>query len=268
VGRIRLLAVATAICLLCPTVVSVSAAAATTRRITVTPNTNLKDEQAVTVDGSGFPDSVSIDLAQCPTNTVPVNCTSGFATTVSASDGTFSRDVGVSVNGCQIQTCYIAAAVANDIDNTAVFAPITFNPGQADGRVKRRSDGQIFGDNVYIPPLIRSHTIEPGGYWTYALQAQNDGPNTDDITVVAPNPDPGTVQFFYGFYDVTSRVTGPGLVFKAMAPGEVRTFAERFHAPDDAAAGTRLRTFVDFHSVNSGAGDSLDLRVVVQVPTT
>jgi Neocarzinostatin family len=266
VRRIRLLTVATAICLLGPTALSVSAAAAT-RSITVTPNTNLKSGQLVTVDGSGFPASVSIELAQCPTNTVPVNCTSGFAATTTASDGTFSRDVAVSVQGCQTQTCYIGAAVASDIDNTAVFAPIAFNPGVADGRIKRRSDGQIFGDNVYFPPQARSHPIAPGGYWTYALQAQNDGPDTDDITVGATVSQEGT-QFFYGFYDVTSQVRSQaGLVFHAMAPGEVRTFAIRFHAHDNPV-GTRLRAFVNFHSVGSGAGDTLDLRVKVQSPST
>jgi len=130
-----------------------------------------------------------------------------------------------------------------------------------------RGSDQIYGDKVYIPTVQqRTHTIAPGGYWTYALQVQNDGPNTDDITVRATNN--GEPQFFYGYFDVTSQVTGPGLVFTAMAPGEVRTFALRFHVPVDAAEGTRVGDDVDFISNSSQSIDRLRLLVGVRTPTS
>jgi len=270
--RIRLLVVATIMCLLGSVVMWVSPASAAPN-LTVTPNTNLVDSQLVTVDGSGFPDSVDVVVVECATDTVPLfpsNC-QGFETNVTTSStGTFSTPFVPFIafgrnpeTNCELQSCFIGAAVLTDADNTATFAPITFIPGLADGRIKRRSDGQISGDNVYSPSAPgqrRNHAIEPDGYWTYALQVQNDGPNTDDITVYTTNN--AKPQFFFGYYDITSQVTAPGgLVFPAMAPGEVRTFAMRFHAPANAAPDTRLTDSVNFLSANSGAADQLILSV-------
>jgi len=268
--RVRLVAVA--ICLLGPTVVSVSPAGAI-GSITVAPNTNLTNGQQVTVDGSGFPASVDVVVAGCARNTVPFfeNCQGFQSEVTTSSTGSFSTQLSAfsqfGKTNCELQNCYVGAVVLSDLDNSATFAPIAFNPGLADGRIKRRSDGQIYGDNVYIPTVQqRTHTIAPGGYWTYALQVQNDGPNTDDITVRATNN--GEPQFFYGYFDVTSQVTGPGLVFTAMAPGEVRTFALRFHVPVDAAEGTRVGDDVDFISNSSQSIDRLRLLVGVRTPTS
>ena len=153
---------------------------------------------------------------------------------------------------CAVERC------ASGHRGTVAYMPITFAPGLADGRVKRRSDGVIFGDDAYHlgPPLFeignvgsqhRSHAIEPGGYWTYAVQVQNDGLVTEDLIVTAStftsSPGlPGDAQFFYGYFDLTSSVLGgSGLTFPDMAPGEVRTFAVRFHVPTDMPEGSLCR---------------------------
>jgi len=283
--RIPLLAVATGIFLLGSTLFSISPAAAASS-ITVTPNADLKRAlQSVHVDGAGWPGSVGVGVCQAVINGTPDqnDCAGGFGVLVNTdADGHLSLDLGVQqivsipslgrTVDCGIESCYVAAAVFSDIAHTAVFTPITFSKDLADGRIKRRSDGTIFGDNVYDfgPGELAKHTIAPGGTWTYALQVQNDGPTTTDLTVSASVSSTegltGQVQFFVGYYDVTSYVLSPsGLTFTDMAPGEVRTFALRFGVPADAPAGSYVNAFVGFASATAGQTDALSL--YVNVPT-
>lgn len=293
-GRARLLVVATAVCLLGPTLLRISPASAAAATVTVTPNTDLQPDRAtVNVSGTGWPASTSIAVCQGLLNGVTdtsLDCaytvgTGGGAVIVgSTSTGTFpdvrplffhvDRFIYVPSLGrtvdCAIESCAIAAAVYGDIPNTVVYAPITFKSALADGRVKRRSDGVIFYDNEYnftsSENVHRTHSIAPGGYWTYALQVQNDGLATADLTVTASPFTTGAsqTQFFYGYYDVTSVVLGnSGLTFPAVAPGEVRTFALRLHAPADSAEGDEEMAFVSFASSGVGTTDGIWLNVVV-----
>jgi hypothetical protein len=281
--RVRLLAVATAVCLLTPTVVWVSPASATPS-LTVTPNAGLKIVSVVHVEGAGFPASARVLVCEAVIDATPGqdDCDRRYPVAPIGTDraGTFAVDMFVDLImypsadrtvDCSIERCGVIAGVFDDFANTAIVAPTTFLPGHPDGRIKRRSDGQIFGDNN-VSLLSWTHTIAPGGYWTYALQVQNDSNTTDDIDVSAGGPGIlGNVQFFYGYYDVTSyvlnRPSDSGLTFPDMAPGEVRTFAMRFHVPADAPEGARLESSVFFFSDTNGTYDELSMWVVVHTPT-
>ncbi len=271
--HVRHLSAATVICLLGSALWLATPAAAATS-ITVTPNTALMHEQTVHVEGAGFPPSVELAVGQCTATSSPSDCTGGsLAYPTSSPTGTFSIDLlvyrHVSAVDCLVHPCWVGAAVFDDLENTAAFAPITFAAGQPDGRLKRRNDGVIFGDDVYGFSRAQSfsHTIAPGGTWTYALQVQNDGPDTDSITVSAADwgnrPD---AQFFFGYFDVTSLVRGTGLTFPDMAPGEVYTFALRFSAAPGTADGLISGLFVSFRSDRAGTTDTLGTSVIVKSP--
>jgi hypothetical protein len=256
--------------------------------ITVTPNTDLGIQQVVHVDGAGFPASVQVGFCQAVVNGTPDqnDCADAFGILVDTSSetGTFSADLSVrrfiSVPSlgrtvdCAIEACYVGAAVFSDIANTAVFSPITFSSDLADGRIRRRSDGVIFGDNVYGrlgPGENREHAITAGGFWTYALQVQNDGPATADLTVTASTDSTNgpltQVQFFFGYFDITSSVVSSGgFTFRDMSPGEVHTFALQFHEPSDTELGAIGGAFVNFASGSAGVTNTLKLSVVVSPP--
>jgi hypothetical protein len=131
--------------------------------------------------------------------------------------------------------------------------------------IKRRSDGTLFFHNVYtINPSTYRHTIAPGGYWTFAILVQNDGDTTGDIRVVPGTvaTSPFDVQFFYGYYDVTSAMLNGGLLLPAMAPGETRPIAVRFHADPGTPTGTTSGD-VFLGAYTSDILDALRLEVVV-----
>jgi hypothetical protein len=277
--RVPGVAVATGICLLGLTLVSISPAGAATG-ITVTPNTNLPADASVVVEGTGWPASVDMGVCQAINDGTPNSddCASlGFAIHTS-STGTFSTNLAVHRNitppsvghtvDCAVEDCFVAAALVSDVAGTVVFAPITFSSGLADGRIKRRSDGTISFDNVYSGEA-RSHTIAPGTDWTYALQVQNDGPATGDVTVTATKfatlKLAAQVQFFVGFYDVTAAVLShDGFTFTDLAPGEVGTFALRFRVPADGPVGSEADVNLTFIAGGAGATDRLALRVHVR----
>jgi hypothetical protein len=283
--RARLLTLTvTGICLLGTTLVSISSAAAAAT-LTVTPNSDLGRTTSVHVTGAGWPASVQIGVCQGVVNGTPDegDCAGLGAFLATTPSGTFATDLVVNRNilvpsvgnvDCRVVNCYVAAAELSDIAGTAVFSPITFDPGVADARIKRRSDGAISGDNVYDfgPGETRQHTIVPGGTWTYALQVQNDGPATADLTVAASvltnEGFPAPAQFFVGYYDVTSYALGTGgFTFHDVAPGDIETFALRFRVPADAPAGANVNSFVSVSSGNAGITDGLSLNVRVQSPT-
>ena len=278
--RVRVLAIATAIGLIGPTLVWASPASAAAS-LSVTPSTDLHPDGSVRVDGAGFPSSVLVLICEGLMNGVTSqdDCNGGgYAVIQTSATGTFSlllpaaRWINVSNRtvDCTTESCAVAAAVRSDIPNTVVYAPITFAPGLADGRIKRRSDGVIFGDNMYLFNFVgqgeqsRSHAIAPGGSWTYALQVQNDGPVTEDLNVKATFVFGAQPQFFVGYYDITSLVlSATGFTFSDMTPGEVRTFALRFRAPADAVEGFEAAVTPEFSSGSAGITDHLRLSVFV-----
>ena len=111
----------------------------------------------------------------------------------------------------------------------------------------------IFDDNVYNLDVAagRSHTIAPGGFWTYALQVQNDGPTTADLTVAASTSSSeglsAEAQFIYAYHVVTSFVlSSSGFTFDDVAPGEVRTFGLRFQVPAGVPEGSIANALGEF----------------------
>jgi hypothetical protein len=134
--------------------------------------------------------------------------------------------------------------------------------------IKRRSDGVLLYDNVYTGgPTPYHHTIAPGGFWTFAILIQNDGDTAGDILLYdEPSvPSPFAVQYFYGYFDVTSAVQGSGLLFPSVAPGESRLFAVRFHAGPGTPVGAIAEVFMQARTspINiPGANDAFRLRVI------
>ena len=291
------LVVATALCLFGTSLVWASPASAA-GGITVTPNSDLTPADFVRVDGAGYPNPDTY-IPICETlldglERLDLDCLRPHGSSSQgqsvpfrhpSASGTFSVSIlvyrfvdstrlGRTID-CAVERCAVGA-----IAETVAYAPITFAPGLADGRVKRRSDGVIFGDDAYHsgPPLFeignvgsqhRSHAIEPGGYWTYAVQVQNDGLVTEDLIVTAStftsSPGlPGDAQFFYGYFDLTSSVLGgSGLTFPDMAPGEVRTFAVRFHVPTDMPEGSFVQATVRFASRSAAITDEVNVNAMV-----
>jgi hypothetical protein len=291
--RVGLLAVATVACLLATTLMWISPASAA-GTISVTPTSGLTLHQLVRVNAAGYPAGVSVGICQGVMNGVTASrdcSTTGTIIKGTSPTGTFSfllevrRYISVPSLGrtvdCAVEACAVAAALYEDIANTVEYVPLTFDPGLADGRIKRRSDGVIFGDDVFytatgfelgsISPQNRWHTIEPGGYWTFALQVQNDGLTTANLTVRASSSAfgglPAEVRFFYAYSDITASVrSSSGYTFAGMAPGEVRTFALQFHVPADSAPGFQVNATIDFASGDGRYTDRLGEFVVVPTP--
>jgi hypothetical protein len=134
--------------------------------------------------------------------------------------------------------------------------------------IKRRSDGVMFFDNEYTQtPSAYLHALTPGASWTYAIIIQNDGNTTGDLVVQVQEStatSPFDVQYFFGYYDVTSAVEGDGLVVPAMTPGESRLFAVRFSAAADTPSGATAEIVMRARSEpeNVSFGDALRLRVI------
>jgi hypothetical protein len=150
-------------------------------------------------------------------------------------------------------------------------SPLAFRNIQPDLRQRRRSDGTIFFDDVYTlfsNPPVMSHAIDPGGIWVFAVQVQNDGDTTDDITVNGPAYSSGIrTRYFVGWYDVSAAVGASGFTFHDVPPGEVITFGLRFEAPPEASPGTWLEVVLNARSANdSNAVDREGFRVDVSTP--
>ena len=280
---LRRVALGAAICLVLPVVSSTPAYAA--RTLTVTPSTDLVEAQTVSVAGGGFNPSVGVGFCQAIMAATPSqsDCGAPFGTTTSSPSGEISFDytvrqsmfvpsLGRTVN-CWVETCFIGAAEINDIAGTATFAPLTFVHVQPDGRIARLSDGTIFGDDVYnrdgSSGQTVTHTITPGANWSFAVQVQNDGARTDDITVTAASifssPDV-TVRYFAGWFDVTSYVTGAGFTFGSVPPGGIRRLPVQFRASSGAAIDSRSRQLVTFTSRTAPVVDAVVVGVRVVAP--
>jgi hypothetical protein len=95
-----------------------------------------------------------------------------------------------------------------------------------------------------------THPISSGSDWTFAVQVQNDGARTEDITVrafrigVAPDI---TVRYFAGGFDVTAQVNGAGgFTFADVPPGATRKIPIQFRASAGASTGEQTKRVVAF----------------------
>ncbi len=133
--------------------------------------------------------------------------------------------------------------------------------------IKRRSDGQLFYDNEYTPPVplhLWYHSIMPGGDWIYAILIQNDGDVAGDVTLTAPQANaPFNVKYTYGYFDITASVTGPGFTYPNVPPGGSVLLGVRFRA--DATTPTDAISDITLTATSVAAPalhDAVTLRVI------
>jgi hypothetical protein len=244
------------------------------------------EAQTVSVAGGGFNPSVVVGFCQAIMDATPdqSDCGAPFGTTTSSPSGEISvqytvrqsmfvPSLGRTVN-CWVETCFIGAAETANIAGTATFAPLTFVHVQPDGQIRRLSDSTIFGNDVYNSDgssgQTVTHTVAPGADWSFAVQVQNDGQRTDNITVTASpivsSPDI-SVRYFAGYFDVTSYVTGTGFTFANVPPGEIRRLPVRFRASSGALVDARSAQIVTFTAGNAPVIDKVRVSVRVVAPT-
>ena len=242
------------LCLVCATLVLAAPASADVV-VTVTPDSDLSAGDVVTVEASGFPPNaqilvceVIIELAPSPDScgapgfTVGADGSGSFANTY-----TVQRFVAAQLMAqvdCVVEACGIAVADNFDIEGTMVVAPISFLPGpvpRPDAILKRRDvTGELVGNDIYNNSgsgQTFSHSIVPGGKWSFAVRLQNDGEATDDLRVRFAGGFADVVRYFVDYYDVTALVNGPGFAFEDVPVGATRNMAVQFRAPDTAVSG-------------------------------
>jgi hypothetical protein len=152
----------------------------------------------------------------------------------------------------------MAAAEVVDIPGTIVTAPFEITAPQPDGRIRRRSDGAITGNDIYNfdgAAQTRIRAVAPGTTWSFAVQLQNDGEIADDITVTAPpSSPPFTVRYFVSYFDITQYVTGGGFTFTDVAPGQIWTLGVQFNTAADAPLESRADPLMTFSSATVPGG--------------
>ena len=232
------------------------AASAATGTLSVTPNTDLSGGDLVAIAGSGFAPSVDVGVCEGIVAGAPgiEDCGTTIGLFRTDENGAFSTQFAVhrflTVGGQPVDcaspgaACSIGAAELDDIANTAVAVPLGFEPASANPRpdliFKRHDTQQLLYNDQYFPNVPaapqRAHSIASGGTWTYALVVQNDGDVADDLVLTTPHVPsaPFGLRVFVGYYDITAPVTGSGLVFHDVAPGQSFVVAIRFSA--DAGA--------------------------------
>jgi hypothetical protein len=241
--------------------------------LTVTPDTDLLSNQEVTVAGEGFAPDASILLVTCRVESSACSLISPLSV-VSDGDGAFTTPYSVPrlnlrnqdclhlSGGCEVRAMMSGAIVGR--------APVSFYPVQPDGQVKRQSDGVIFFDDQYAtmpnqsPVQSRTHAIQPGGTWSYALRLQNDGPVTDDLTFTGPASPANNfqVRYFVGWFDVTAKVTSTGFTFQDVPVGTTKSIAVQFSALP--GAGGNMTARMSFSSgIDPDARDVVSLNVYV-----
>ena len=231
------------------------AASAATGTVTVTPNTDLSAGDVVTISGSGFAPLVDVGACEGIIAGTPglEDCGATIGVFGTDENGAFSSQFAVrrflTVGGQPVDCaspgaqCAIAAAVFDDIANTAVVVPLTFLPATSTPRpdliFKRRDTQQLLENDQYFPTVPaapqHTHAIASPGAWTYAVVVQNDGDVADDLVVTTPHvpQPPFAVRVFFGYFDVTAAVTGSGLVLHNVAPGQSFVLAVRFSCDAD-----------------------------------
>jgi Neocarzinostatin family len=251
---------------------------ATRGSITVTP-AKPSDGQQVTVAGTGFRANANIEILQCVTGAQdPTGCSPNFTTTVADTAGAFSTPyivsqfLGAGPVDCHTPgACVMAAAETVDIPRTIVTTPLQITALQPDGRIRRRSDGAITGDNIYnlnADGQTRIRAVAPATTWSFAVQLQNDGEVADNIRVTAPpSSPPFTVRYFLAYFDITSKVTGGGFTFTDVAPGQIWTLGVQFNTAAGAPLQSRADPLVTFTSATAPRADAVRVGVVVQAVT-
>jgi hypothetical protein len=238
------------------------------RTLTVTPGTGLINFQKVAVTGGGFTPSVEVQFCQAIRDSTPsrADCGAAVPSVVSTPSGEISGEnvVRQSINpatvthpvDCWIDECVMMAWEGDDVAGTAVFsAPLTFVRIQPDGQIRSLHDGTLTGDDVYNSNASGQtvpHGITPGHDWSFAVQVENDGGRTDDISVMAAveMAHPGiAVRYFAGWFDITAQVTqGRSFTFADVAPGAVRKLSVQFRAsatvPVEAISRQRITFYV------------------------
>jgi len=135
----------------------------------------------------------------------------------------------------------------------------------------REVNSRLIGDNIYNKSAggqSVTHTIVPGGTWSFGLRMQNDGEATDDLRVKSAfKGDQGSfsLRIFYGYYDVTAAVFGGGLLLPDVPVGEDRAIAVQFRADAAVLSGDFSWLML---ALTSEAAPELDdrVRVGVSVP--
>jgi hypothetical protein len=228
-------------------VIAGAAAAQTSPSETVTPSGPVFDGQSVTVAGDGWQPSGNVHLQQCDLRFAPSLVCTSVEDAPTDHQGHFSTQFVVHrfVQGddCARHGVLCVILVTDDDPSHLTFRELQILPedtGVPDVIVKRRSDGALFCDNTYYGECpFRRHAITPGGYWTFAILVQNDGLVADHIVASSFTvPAPFSVQFFWGYSDVTAEMTGSGLDLGVLDPGESRLLAVRFHAPETTVTGS------------------------------
>jgi hypothetical protein len=215
--------------------------------LSVQPSSSLVDGQTVTVSGTGFDANGTVAVCEGIVSATPSagDCGSQISFFSTDGSGSFSEPYVVrrfiapgAQNGAVFDCadsqnqCGIGAANFTALTPISV-QPITFAPQppahpRSDMIVKNRATQELYGDNFYTTSGAgvqhRQHALVDG-HWTFALEVQNDGDVADDLIVSAPQV-PG-VQYFYGYYDITSEVTGAGFPFVGVQPGERVLFGMR-----------------------------------------
>jgi hypothetical protein len=251
-----------------------SEATCATDDFVVSPSSDLVSGQVVQVTGSGFPGSAPIYLSTCEVDSRL--CANGLLTTTDATGNlatpyTVERTISLR-RDCLRTACELRAELVGGSEPVRLASsPLAFRDNQPDLRQRRRSDGTVFFDDVYTlfsdPPVV-SHAIDPGGIWVFAVQVQNDGDTTDDITVNGPAYSTGiTTRYIVGWSDVTAAMGASGFTFHDVPPGEVITFGLRFEAPPEASPGTSSGVVLNARSASdSHAVDREGFRVFVPTP--
>lgn len=252
-----------------PLVAQAQAAGATA----VTPNANLVSGQTVNVSGTGWPASTTLDVQQCAVFGInDFYCQPSVQVTTDGS-GSFSTTYVVqrfiSAQDCNRAGLCIMIVGSQALDYT--FTNLTFisETARPDLVLRRRSDGALLFDNTYTSaPTPYRHSIAPGGAWVFATVLQNDGAAAGDLTVTATSvPAPFSVRYFFGYYDITSYITGPGITFHGVAPGRSYGIGVKFSAdPATPAGATADITMTAISVTEPGLNDALKLGVKAPSP--
>jgi hypothetical protein len=273
---------------LLPTLTASSASAVTGSGPEVDGGGEAVDAAPSRFEASGYHASVPIEFCEaivaeaprtgdtCARGTEQTNTTStggAFTGTVQVFRFVFVSSQQRTVD-CVEEECAIAVFEPNDFAGTVAYSShLLFSPFQADIMIKRRSDGQILGDNVYADNgagETRFHRVDPGTTWTFALLVQNDGPATDDLTLQTnpqAAPPPGVnVHYFVSWFDVGALLIDEpfGFTFEDVAPGETRQVAVRFDVDPKAPAGLTVDPLVTVSSASGGFVDGVHVGIVIR----
>jgi uncharacterized membrane protein len=105
----------------------------------------------------------------------------------------------------------------------------------------------------------------PGRKRTFVVEIQNDGPGTDDFTIVgSENIDPFTVRYFDGATEISDAVKNGLYTTNELMPGESRSIRMKVKAKARAMPGTIAKFRLQaISNANSLLQDEVKARVQV-----